>query len=173
MTIVYEVYRGISAHRVMIVHALIPECLTERSFTVKRPVSCKMLMKWSCLNLADLIVSCCPSVMKFRIGTEKMWKTFLMAATLTTLSAERECYRMLSSSKRPGNLCNLQLHCGPTAPCCWTRTSSSRVNTVLQSLGACKRCIEIACRKICLLQALWWGRGTFSLSSSTWALNRL
>ena len=36
-----------------------------------------------------LIVSCCPSMVKFRTGTEKMWKTFFLAATLIALIAAR------------------------------------------------------------------------------------
>ena len=63
---------------------------------------------WSeAANLADLIVSCCPSMVKFRTGTEKMWKTFFLAATLITLSTERgvfcriDCVQICRHRKGP------------------------------------------------------------------------
>ena len=52
-------------------------------------------MKKSSQNLTDLTVSYCPSKVKFRTGTEKMRNTFILVATLTTLSAERGVLRRI------------------------------------------------------------------------------
>ena len=136
--------------------------------------------------------------LKFRAGTEKMWRSFFLATTLITLSTERGMFyridsiwlcadmstqegseSLLSSKKQQGNLCSLQLHWGlilrnnnnswTIAPWCWTVVGP--VNTVLQSLSASKRFIEIDCCKICLLELTGGEKVIFYHLSSEWGFN--
>ena len=51
--------------------------LTEWNFTRTRLMSGQIFVKGSCQNLTDLVVSCCPSMVKFRADLEKMRKNFL------------------------------------------------------------------------------------------------
>ena len=65
---------------------------------VKIPVTCQIFAKGSCQALKDLIVSCCPSIVKFRTGAEDVQR-LLLATTWTTLVQKGECFFLIDSAQ--------------------------------------------------------------------------
>ena len=55
----------------------------------QRPISYRMFAKGHCQNLTDLIVSCCPSLVNFRIYATEVLMIFLLATISTTFSKHK------------------------------------------------------------------------------------